>query len=68
MSKEEVYALYIPTMEVSIYWIRVLGRKNDRVIIHRSYTKYILKATKMSLKRVYYIEHILALCYTSAGY
>jgi UDP-N-acetylmuramyl pentapeptide phosphotransferase/UDP-N-acetylglucosamine-1-phosphate transferase len=66
--KEEVYALYIPTIEVSIYWMRVLGRKNDRVIIHRSHTEHILKATKMSLKRVYYIEYILALCYVSAGY
>jgi hypothetical protein len=58
----------MPTMEVSIYWMRVLGRKNDRVVIHRSYAEYILKATKMSLKRVYYIEYILALCCASAGY
>jgi hypothetical protein len=68
MLKEEVYALYMPTIEVSICWIRVLGRKNNRVVIHRSHTKYILKATKMSLKRVYYIEYILALCCASAGY
>jgi hypothetical protein len=48
--------------------MRVLGRKNDRVVIHRSHTEHILKATKMSLKRVYYIEHMLALCCASAGY
>jgi hypothetical protein len=68
MSKEEVYALYMPTMEVSICWMRVLGCKNDRVVIHRSHAEYILKATKMSLKRVYYIEHMLALCCASTGY
>ena len=51
----------MPNIEVSIYWIRILGGKNNRVIIYKSYTKYILKATKMSLKRVYYIEYVLAL-------
>jgi len=68
MSKEEVYALYILTIEVSIYWMWILYGKNDCVIIYSSYIKYILKATKMSLERVYCIEHILTLCCASAGY
>ena len=48
--------------------MRILGGKNDRVIIHRSYTEHILKATKMSLERVYYIEHVLVLCCASTGH
>ena len=68
MSKEEVYALYMPIIKVFIYWIRILGGKNDRVIIYKSYAEYILKATKMLLEYVYYIEYILALCYVSAGH
>jgi hypothetical protein len=52
-------------IEVFIYWIRILGDKNNRVVIYKSYIKHILKATKMSLKRVYYIEYILALYYIS---
>jgi hypothetical protein len=58
----------MPTIEVSIYWIRILGGKNDYIIIYRSHAKYILKATKMSLERVYYIKHMLALCYASIGH
>ena len=65
MLKEEVYALYMPTIEVSIYWIRILGGKNNRVVIYRSYIEYILKATKMLLEYVYYIEYVLVLCYIS---
>ena len=48
--------------------MRILGDKNNHVVIHRSHTKYMLKATKMSLEHVYYIEHILALCYASMGH
>jgi hypothetical protein len=68
MSKEEIYTLHIPTIEVSIYWMRILGGKNDRVVIHRSHGEYILKATKMLLKRVYYIKYVLALYYVSIGH
>ena len=48
--------------------MRILGSKNDRVVIYKSHTKHILKATKISLERIYYIEHILALCCISAGH
>jgi hypothetical protein len=58
----------MPTIEVSIYWIRILGGKNDRVVIYKSHAKHILKATKMLLEHIYYIKHILALCYASAGH
>jgi hypothetical protein len=68
MSKEEVYALYMPIIEVSICWMRILGGKNDRVVIYRSHAEHILKATKMLLERVYYIEHVLVLCCASAGH
>jgi hypothetical protein len=58
----------MPTIEVSIYWMRILGGKNDRIIIYRSYAEYMLKATKMSLEYVYCIEHVLALYYAFAGH
>ena len=58
----------MPTIEVSIYWMRILGGKNDHIIIYRSHTKYILKATKMSLEYVYYIEYMLILYYISIGH
>ena len=58
----------MPIIEVFICWMRILGGKNDRVVIHRSHAKHMLKATKMLLERVYYIKHILALCCASAGH
>jgi hypothetical protein len=58
----------MPIIEVSIYWMRILGGKNNRVVIYKSHAKYILKATKILLERVYYIKHILALCCVSAGH
>jgi hypothetical protein len=58
----------MPIIEVSIYWIRILGGKNDRIIIYKSHSEHILKATKILLERVYYIEHVLALCCASAGH
>jgi hypothetical protein len=68
MAKEEEYALHMPTMEVSICWVRVLRGENDCVVIHGSHAGHMLKATKTSLEYVYYIWHVLALCCASAGY
>jgi hypothetical protein len=68
MLKEEVYTLYMPTIEVFICWMRILGGKNNHVVIYRSHTEHMLKATKISLKRVYYIKHVLALYCASAGH
>ena len=58
----------MPTIEVSIYWMRILGGKNDHIVIHRRNTEHILKATKILLERVYYIKHMLALCCASIGH
>jgi hypothetical protein len=58
----------MPTIEVSIYWMWILCSKNDCVVIYSSYAGHMLKATKILLERVYYIEYVLALCYASVGY
>jgi hypothetical protein len=58
----------MPTIEVSICWMWILCGKNDRIVIHSSHAGHMLKATKMSLERVYCIKHVLALCYASTGY
>jgi hypothetical protein len=58
----------MPIIEVSIYWMRILGGKNDRIVIYRSYAEHILKVTKMLLECVYYIEHVLVLYYAFTGY
>ena len=55
-------------IKVFIYWIRILGGKNNCVVIYRSHIKYILKATKILLEYVYYIEYILVLYCASTGY
>jgi hypothetical protein len=46
----------------------ILYNKNNYIVIYNSYTRYILKATKMLLEHIYYIKYILALCYISIGY